>query len=146
MSTKDTDTTTDAFLNGRLRLIQPVSGYRAGSDPVLLAACVPARAGQSVLDVGCGAGAAALCLAARVPGLHVSGIEVQARYADLAGQNAALNAIEATIYHADIAHMSPALRQTRFDHVLTDPPISTGAAAQRPPMSYAKPLWERRCR
>ena len=59
----------DKFLCGRLRLLQPLQGYRAATDPVLLAAACPAEPGQSVLDLGCGAGAAALCLGARVPGL-----------------------------------------------------------------------------
>ncbi|MBL4768768.1 MAG: methyltransferase, partial [Rhodobacteraceae bacterium] len=47
-------------------LFQPRKGYRAGIDPMLLAASVPAHAGQSVLELGCGAGAAILCLATRV--------------------------------------------------------------------------------
>ena len=89
MSTKDSGTTRDAFLGGKLRLRQPRRGYRAGIDPVLLAASVPARPGQSVLDLGCGAGAAALCLAARVGGLRLAGLERQADYAELARANAA---------------------------------------------------------
>ena len=70
-----------------VRLGSRGAGYRAGVDPVLLAASVPARAGQSVLDLGCGAGVAALCLAARVPGL-LAGLEVQPAYAALARRNA----------------------------------------------------------
>jgi tRNA1(Val) A37 N6-methylase TrmN6 len=64
---KDDELSRNDFLGGRLRLWQPVSGYRAGVDPVLLAASVPALSGQSVLELGCGAGAAILCLATRVP-------------------------------------------------------------------------------
>ncbi|MCO4829001.1 MAG: methyltransferase, partial [Lentibacter algarum] len=60
------DLTHDAFLGGRLKLWQPKQGYRAGVDPVLLAASIAAKAGESVLDLGCGAGAAALCLGRRV--------------------------------------------------------------------------------
>ena len=85
--------TDDKFLMGRLRLLQPAQGYRAATDPVLLAAACPASAGQSVLDLGCGAGAAALCLAARVPGLALAGLELQPGYADLARRNAARNGI-----------------------------------------------------
>ena len=58
----DEDLSHDAFLGGRLRIAQPRAGYRAGIDPVLLAASIPARAGQNVLDLGCGSGIAALCL------------------------------------------------------------------------------------
>jgi tRNA1Val (adenine37-N6)-methyltransferase len=85
--------TDDKFLCGRLRLLQPEKGYRAATDAVLLAAACPAVAGQSVLDLGCGAGAASLCLAARVPGLRLTGLEVQPEYADLARRNAARNGI-----------------------------------------------------
>ena len=59
-SISDSDLTRDAFLGGRLYLWQPRTGYRAGVDPVLLAASVPARRGESVLDLGCGVGTAAL--------------------------------------------------------------------------------------
>ena len=82
----DADLSDDKFLMGRLRLLQPLRGYRAATDPVLLAAACPATPGQSVLDLGCGAGAAALCLATRVPGLALAGLEVQPEYADLAAR------------------------------------------------------------
>ncbi|MCZ8088489.1 MAG: methyltransferase, partial [Rhodobacteraceae bacterium] len=83
----------DKFLMGRLRLLQPVKGYRAATDPVLLAAACPARAGETVLDLGCGAGAAGLCLATRVPGVVLAGLEVQPEYADLARRNADRNGV-----------------------------------------------------
>ena len=50
--------TEDRLLGGRVVMRQPASGYRAATDPVLLAACVAARPGMRVLDAGCGAGAA----------------------------------------------------------------------------------------
>ena len=69
--------TKDRFLGGRPRLYQPAQGVRAGSDAVLLAAAVAAKAGESALDVGCGVGPAALCLACRVAGVRVTGLEIQ---------------------------------------------------------------------
>ena len=69
-------------------------GFIAATDAVLLAAACPAVAGQSVLDLGCGAGAAALCLAARVPEVQLSGLELQPAYAALARRNAAENGIQ----------------------------------------------------
>ncbi len=112
----------DAFLGGRLRLFQPRQGYRAGIDPVLLAATVPARSGDTVLDLGCGAGAALLCLGARVPGLQLWGAELQPGYADLARRNAALNAIPAEIVTADLAALPSPLSQMQMRHVIANPP------------------------
>ncbi|MEL6452208.1 MAG: methyltransferase [Pseudomonadota bacterium] len=116
-STWDADLTHDAFLGGRVHLWQPRKGYRAGIDPVLLAATVPARAGQSVLDLGCGAGAAAMCLGARVPGLTLLGVERQADYAALAARNG----LETVC--ADLTDLPDDLRARSFDHVLANPPF-----------------------
>lgn len=118
----DTDLTRNDFLGGQLRLWQPRAGYRAGVDPVLLAASVPAVAGQSVLELGCGAGAAVLCLANRVPGLRLTGIELQPAYASLAGRNARDNAIELKVVQADLSNMPADLRNAQFDHVIANPP------------------------
>ncbi len=114
--------TTDDFLGGRVVLTQPKTGYRAGIDPVLLAAAVPAQPGDSVLDLGCGVGAAALCLGARVPDLRLVGIERQADYAALAQRNAARNCISLEVHQADLTRLPPAVRQDRFDHVIANPP------------------------
>lgn len=113
--------TDDAFLGGRLRLWQPRVGYRAATDPVLLAACCPVQAGQSVLDLGCGAGAASLCLGVRVPGLIHSGLELQPAYADLARRNAARADMALTVFEGSVLDMPKPLRFD-FDHVLTNPP------------------------
>jgi tRNA1(Val) A37 N6-methylase TrmN6 len=115
------DLTRDAFLCGRLHLWQPAKGFRAATDPVLLAAACPARAGQSVLDLGTGVGSAALCLAARVPGLALTGLEVQADYADLARRNAAENGVPMEVVTGDLSRMPPDLLRG-FDHVIANPP------------------------
>lgn len=114
--------TRDAFLGGRLRIWQPARGYRAGIDPVLLAASVPARAGARVLDLGCGVGTAALCLGARVPGLALTGVELQPDYADLARRNAADNDVALRVVTADLLALPPDVSDVAYDHVLTNPP------------------------
>lgn len=122
----------DGFLGGRLKVLQPLKGYRAATDPVLMAAAVPAEPGQSVLELGCGAGVASLCLAVRVPGLTLAGLERQADYADLARRNAARNQMTVEVHEGDIARMPEALRNRQFDHVVANPPyfpVGAGTSA-----------------
>ena len=69
-------TSTDDFLGGRIGIVQPRVGHRAGSDAVFLAAAVPAKSGERVLDIGAGVGVAGLCLLARVPGIEVTAVEI----------------------------------------------------------------------
>jgi tRNA1(Val) A37 N6-methylase TrmN6 len=71
-----TETTEDFLLGGRVRLEQPAVGLRAAIDAVLLAAAIPARAPEAVLELGCGTGAALLCLAARLPGLALHDVGI----------------------------------------------------------------------
>lgn len=112
----------DAFLGGKLRLWQPIDGYRAGIDPVLLAATVPARAGETVLELGCGAAPALCCLGVRVPGLTLAGLEIQPAYAALAQRNIAENALTGEILTGDISDPPKALGARSFDHVIANPP------------------------
>lgn len=116
------DLTEDAFLNGRVKVWQPRIGYRAATDPVFLAAAVPAKAGESVLELGCGVGVASLCLHARVPGLSLTGVEVQPDYAALARRNAAQNGALMDVIEADLTALPAGLRGQRFDHVIANPP------------------------
>ena len=125
----------DKFLCGKLRLLQPIKGYRAATDAVLLAAACPAVPGQTVLDLGCGAGAASFCLASRVPGLIHSGLELQPEYADLARRNAERNGIAFELAEGDLTRMPKSLRRD-FDHVIANPPWY-------PPGGTASPVRQR---
>jgi tRNA1(Val) A37 N6-methylase TrmN6 len=121
----------DTLLGGRVRLRQRAQGYRAAIDPVLLAAAAPVRAGQSVVDLGCGPGAAALCLLRRVEGCRVTGIELQSDLVALATENAVANGLEAqfSAIFGDVASLDrEALGDV--DHVISNPPyLPPGRAA-----------------
>lgn len=123
--------TEDRLLGGRIRLRQPAIGYRVAIDPVFLAASVPAEPHQLILDVGCGSGAAMLCLAARVPHSRVVGLEMQRDLVRLAGDNVILNGLEprASVMIGDLLHPPPRLSPGAFDHVMANPPYHERGSA-----------------
>ncbi len=124
-----TETTTDALLGGRVSLEQPAGGLRAAVDAVLLAAAVPARAGEAVLELGCGAGPVFLCLAARVGGVAVRGVEADPALAELARRNAARAGLPADIVAADLREARP----PRVAHAFANPPYWAGGTASPHP-------------
>ncbi len=127
-------------MGGRIRLRQPAKGYRAGIDPVFLAAACPAGEGDAVLDLGCGVGTAMLCLAARVPDLAGGGIELQPGLAALAVENVAENPCASGLFvlAGDISRPPEALLERRFDHILANPPyFSQGEATASPETAKA---------
>ena len=121
------DTTNDLFLGGKVTVLQPAKGYRAGIDAVLLAASVPAKAGETVLELGCGVGVAALCLAARVEGVDITGVELQPEYAALAEKNGL------KVVNADLRALPADLRNRQFTHVMMNPPYFDRAAGSAAP-------------
>lgn len=125
------DITEDAILGGRLRLRQPRRGHRAGHDAILLAAACPARAGDKVVDLGAGVGAAGLALAARVAGASVTLVEIEQKLAALAEENARLNRMEARVRAVVLDVAAPArafaaagLRPDSVMRVLMNPPFN----------------------
>src|SRR3569623_832674 len=87
---KRTDVTHDAFLGGRLPITQPAKGFRAGLDSVLLGSAVGHAAG-AILDLGAGAGTAALVALAHHPDLTATLVESDPDMAALASANLAAN-------------------------------------------------------
>jgi FkbM family methyltransferase len=84
----------DRLLDGRLRLLQPRKGHRAGSDAILLAAALPALAEGPLVDFGAGVGTAGLAAALRQPGLSVVLVERDPELAALAARNVGLNGLD----------------------------------------------------
>jgi tRNA1(Val) A37 N6-methylase TrmN6 len=137
VSESDPGVVENSLLSGRVRLLQPAKGFRSGLDAVFLAAAVPAIAGDRVHEAGSGAGAGALCVAARVPGTMVTGLEIQAEMTALARTNAGLNGFadrahfmtgDITTPPAEIADAQP------VDHVMMNPPFQERGKAHASPM------------
>jgi tRNA1Val (adenine37-N6)-methyltransferase len=129
-SAEDPDHTSGHLLDGRVHYAQPKKGFRSGIEPVLLAASLPVRPGESVLEGGAGAGATLLCLAARIPDLQATGIERDAGLVALARRNAAENDWSGLCFiEADMA----ALPDTgTFDHGCANPPYHPAAGTPSP--------------
>jgi tRNA1(Val) A37 N6-methylase TrmN6 len=124
-------------LNRRVRLRQPPDGFRTSLDSVMLAAACPARAGDRVLDMGCGVGGAGFCVLSRIPGIHITGVDIQADHIDLARQNISLNKAENT---ADFSASDIRDFQTdlTFNHVICNPPyLESGTHTPSPDIKRA---------
>jgi tRNA1(Val) A37 N6-methylase TrmN6 len=121
----------DAVLGGRLRLRQPLSGHRVGHDAILLAAAVGAKTGEHAVDLGAGVGGAGLALAARVPGLKVTLVEIEPLLAALAAENAGLNRlgdrVTALALDATDVDALAAAGVKNVQHVLMNPPFNDPA-------------------
>lgn len=121
--------TDDGFLGGQLNIIQPRKGYRAGLDAVMIAAAIPAKPGERIIEAGLGTGVASLCLMKQVPDLTICGLEINPDYADLARRNAGRDSSSGNLHviEGDIA-MPPAnyakynLDVGSFAHAFANPP------------------------
>ncbi len=136
------DVTRDAFLGGKVELLQPATGFRAGLDAVLLAASIPLDSctNPTLLDCGAGIGTVGICATARCPNLKTVLIEREPRFVDLAQRNIALNALpdHVRVMNADItapgrALCDAAILDNSFSHVVANPPFFvTGKGSTSP--------------
>jgi tRNA1(Val) A37 N6-methylase TrmN6 len=102
----DVPVTDDAFLGGKLKLLQPARGHRAGHDAMLLAAAAPSKIWHAV-DLGAGSGAAGLALLARGAAQNVTLVEIDAQLCKVARENAARNGCKERVHvvRANIARV-----------------------------------------
>jgi len=134
-------TTEDRFLGGRVALRQPEDGFRAGLDAVMLAAAVPARPGETALELGAGAGTASLCLACRTKNLTIAGLEIDERLAGIANANAAANGMDGRVsFTAGDVLDPPAELRRPFDHVFCNPPFHGEEGEVSPDAARARAL------
>ena len=131
---QDSETTDDAILGGRLRLVQQRRGHRIGHDAILLAAATGVRPGDHVVDLGAGVGAAGLALATRIPGVTVALVEIDPALAALAAENIERNGFAGRMHVAvlDVAAPSDAfaaagLGPETADRVMMNPPFNDPA-------------------
>lgn len=131
------------FLGGRITLLQPKKGYRAGMDAALLAAACDAEPGQRVIEAGCGAGAALLSAAARRPESLFVGLERDPEALALCRQNIAANGLSDRVeaLEGDVASRFSRLGLQPFDAALANPPFFDDPAAIRGPAPEREGAW-----
>ena len=138
---RPTETTEDKFLGGRLTVRQPAQGFRGGLDAVMLAAAVPAKSSDNVLELGSGAGTASLCLAARVIGASVTGAEIDSDLVGISNGNATANGLGDRVVFVTVDVLDlPTDMKRDYDHVFCNPPFHgpDGARAQDEARALAK--------
>jgi len=130
-------TTEGRLLGGRVTYLQLSNGFRSGIEPLLLAAAVPVREGEHVVEGGAGAGAALLCLHARMPGVRTTGIEVDQTLVELATMNAVANGfagMQVIAGRVESTALTPGV-----DHAIANPPYhGPGTASARSGRETAK--------
>jgi tRNA1(Val) A37 N6-methylase TrmN6 len=141
--------TSDAFLGGRLKLLQPRAGFRAGLDSVLLGAAVGAARG-ALLDLGAGVGTAALVALTHRPELSALLVENEPEALELAAQNIAANGfagraepIPLDILDSAAAHAAAGLRRDHYAAVIANPPFfaaGQGTRARGPERARARQM------
>lgn len=121
--------TRDAFLGGRLYVSQPGNGFRAGLDSVLLGAAVSPKS-ASLLDLGAGAGTAALVAMTHNTALSATLVESDPEMAALAAHNLAANDLagRGRVLTLDVtargkARAAAGLPADHYESVIANPPF-----------------------
>jgi tRNA1Val (adenine37-N6)-methyltransferase len=127
--------TLDAILGGRLRIVQPLAGYRFSIDSILLGSFAQPHRRDRVLELGAGCGVIAAIIAALRQPREVVAIEMQAELAECARRNLALNGLDrATAIRADLRTSKIAgARPGSFDYVVANPPWRASRSGRESP-------------
>jgi len=109
-------------------IIQDPDRFCFGMDAVLLSGFATAKDGARVLDLGTGTGIIPILLAAKTKAAHLTGLEVQADSADMAGRSVALNGLEEkiNIVTGDIKGADKLFHAASFDVITCNPPYMIG--------------------
>lgn len=121
--------TKDYLLDKQVQIFQPINGYRASTDAVMLSSAVSkVKKGDTILDVGSGTGAVSLCLASRFYDTEpqITGLEIQPELAELSNMSAAANGFDSFLHYVncDIRNKLQEIENCSFAHVITNPPYA----------------------
>ena len=119
----------DLQRNG-LVIIQKETGFRFGTDAVLLADFAKAKPGERVCDMGTGTGVLPLLIAARSQDTRFDAFELQADVADMAARSVSLNGMQERIriHNADCREAAKVIGHETCRLVVTNPPYTAAGA------------------
>lgn len=126
-------------LGGKLRLLQPRTGYRVNIDSLLLVSFAGERRVERVVDLGAGVGTLGLLALAQGLAKQVLLVESDPKLAELARENLKLGGFAGEVRVLDVARSG--LRETGVPLVLCNPPYypaHSHRAAQTPAKAAAR--------
>lgn len=115
------DLTVDTFFDGRIKILQPMCGYRVAMDPLVLSDLIQPLSGQKVLDAGCGVGTIAMIIKYREPTTEVFAIDMDENMCEICRKNAEMNNLKIDIIEDDLEKHNFGINT--FDQVVTNPPF-----------------------
>lgn len=134
--------TLDAFLGGKLSVLQPKTGFRAGLDSVLLGASV-AKGTTSLLDLGSGVGVAAFVALAHNDVCVATLVENDGEVSKLAAQNIVHNKfaervtqIALDVTAAGKTRTDAGLKSDHYQSVVCNPPFFDATAGTKSPQAH----------
>ncbi len=122
------------FFDGLVSVKQPNQGYRAGTDAILLASGLQAKADEHILELGCGTGVVMLLANHHLSACKFTGLEKSKDMLDLSRSNTE-HADNIDIQEGSIRRI-PKEWHLKFDQVVANPPYFDNRRAIR--MSDAK--------
>ena len=137
-------TNESALLDGRVTVLQPLKGHRAGTDALLLAACTPEAMKGVLVDMGAGVGTVGLVAAALAPQAQVILVEQDKALAPLAEQNAHRNGFAGRMQVVTVdvldakARRVAGLPDAQADLLLTNPPFYETSQVRASPLALKR--------
>mgnify|MGYP001179304247 CR=1 FL=1 len=128
---------------GQLRIMQGAGLFKFTVDPILLAAFCRIYPKERVLDLGTGVGVVPIWLAGYRGVQDLTGLELQAEVAALAGKNVALNGLEdrVRIIQGDLRAPNSEELKPYFNWVVSNPPYlkaTAGSVMDNPVLARSK--------
>ena len=107
----------DPLNRNNYTIIQNPAKFCFGMDAVLLSGFAAVKEGETAVDLGAGNGIISILLAAKTPGKHFTGLEIQADNVDMAMRSIKINQLEdrITMLQGDIKQASDIFGKASFD-------------------------------